>query len=133
MAALKGKTTPRLWTPPLRTLNRRTSDGYQLAEFAERSGSRSTRGKVARHTLARAGPRRRACGSGSPRQSAGGNAERATFAAVLCLYFLYIRGAELVLSAAQDLGRARDHMRLCVDMIHASPWLGSRPRPRLQR
>jgi phage terminase large subunit-like protein len=35
---LKGKTTPRLYTPPLRPLNRRTSDGYDVCDFAEITG-----------------------------------------------------------------------------------------------
>jgi hypothetical protein len=35
---LKGKATPRLFTPPLRPLNRRTSDGYDVADFAEKIG-----------------------------------------------------------------------------------------------
>src|SRR5580698_8235684 len=36
---IKGKTTPRLFTPPLRPLNRRTSDGYDVADFAELTGA----------------------------------------------------------------------------------------------
>ena len=35
---LLGKTAPRLWTPPLRTLTRRTSLGYDLADFAAAIG-----------------------------------------------------------------------------------------------
>jgi hypothetical protein len=35
---IRGKTTPRLFTPPLRPLNRRTSDGYDVADFAEMIG-----------------------------------------------------------------------------------------------
>src|SRR6266511_3925848 len=35
---LVGKQNPRLWTPPLRPLNRRTSRGYEIVEFAELAG-----------------------------------------------------------------------------------------------
>jgi hypothetical protein len=35
---IRGKTTPRLFTPPLRPLTRRTSDGYDVADFAELTG-----------------------------------------------------------------------------------------------
>ena len=40
MAARKliGKTQPRLWTPPLRPLNKSTSYGYAIAEFADAIG-----------------------------------------------------------------------------------------------
>ena len=40
MAARKltGKTEPRLWTPPQRTLTRRTSLGYEVADFASLIG-----------------------------------------------------------------------------------------------
>ena len=37
-AKLTGKTQPRLWTPPQRTLTRRTSLGYDAAEFADAIG-----------------------------------------------------------------------------------------------
>lgn len=122
-AKLTGKTQPRLFTPPLRTLTRRTSFGFELADFAERIGQPLD-------------PWQRWLGihlfetgrDGTPRFRiapviAGRQCGKSLFSAVTCLYFLYVRGAELVLSAAQDLSRAREHMRLCLELIEASPWL----------
>src|SRR5258707_390032 len=33
-----GRTQPRLWTPPLRTLNRKTTRGYEIIDFADMIG-----------------------------------------------------------------------------------------------
>jgi hypothetical protein len=122
---LRGKTAPRLWTPPLRTLTRRTSLGYELAEFAGLIGSPFDPWQrwlgIHMLELNRDGSLRfRICPVIAGRQCG-----KSTFAAVLCLYFLYVRGAQLVLSAAQDLSRAREHERFCLDMIRSSPWLAS--------
>lgn len=123
MAKLLGKTSPRLWTPPLRTLNRRTSDGYRLDEFSSQIGYPFD-------------PWQRWLGIHLLEQDqddnlrfrtataiAGRQCGKSQFSALLALYFLYVKGARLVLSAAQDLGRARDHMRLCLEIIESSPWL----------
>lgn len=125
MGKLVGKTQPRLWTPPLRPLSRRTSLGYQLAEFAELIGQpfdpwQRWLGVHLLETLPDGTLRFRIATVIAGRQCG-----KSTFAAVLCLYFLYIRAASLVLSAAQDLSRAREHERFCLDMIRSSPWLAS--------
>lgn len=123
MAALKGRTVPRLWTPPARTLTKKTSWGYQLDEFAQQIGRPFDPWQrwLGVHLLEKG--RDDNLRFRNATAIAGRQCGKSQFNAVLALYFLYVRNVRLVLSAAQDLGRARDHMRLCLEFIEASPWL----------
>ena len=124
-AKLTGRTQPRLWTPPLRPLNRRTSLGYEVAEFAEAIGwpLLPWQRYAAIHAL-------ELNRDGSLRFRVvliivGRQSGKSHLARIMLLYFMFIRRVDLALGAAQELSLAREHQRGCLSMINASPWLAS--------
>jgi hypothetical protein len=124
-AKLTGKTQPRLWTPPLRTLTRRTSLGYAAAEFAEAIGEPFLPWQkyLAIHALElnRDGtPRFRVVLALVGRQNG-----KTRAASVITLFRMYVTGARLVLGTAQDLSLARETQATALEMIEASPHLAA--------
>ena len=125
MAKLVGKTAPRLWTPPLRTLTRRTTLGYDAADFAAVIGvpllpwqrwllihalELNRDGTLRfREVLTLVG---RQCG-------------KTTVSLVLALYKLHVARARLVLGVAQDLSLARESQATALEMIQACPYLAA--------
>lgn len=127
MAARKlvGRTTPRLWTPPLRTLTRRTTLGYDVAEFAAAIGVPLLPWQ--RWLLIHALELNR---DGTPRfrevlTLVGRQCGKTTVTLVLALYKLHIARARLVLGVAQDLSLARESQAAALEMIEACPWLAA--------
>lgn len=123
---LLGRTEPRLATEPLRRLNRSTSRGYELADFAE---------KVVGEPLL---PWQRWLAiRGLELDPAGGYRFRVVLALcgrqsgksllqkITTLWKLYADGAELALGVAQDLTTARHHLRLADRAVLASPDLAA--------
>ena len=116
---------PRLWTPPLRTLTRRTSLGYEVAEFAEAIGwpLLPWQRYAAIHAL-------ELNRDGSLRFRVvliivGRQSGKSELARIILLYFMFVRQVRLCLGAAQELSLAREHQRACLNLIHASPWLAA--------
>jgi hypothetical protein len=122
---LLGKTAPRLWTPPLRSLRRETSAGYQLCEYADAVGVSLLPYQrwLAVHMLElnRDGTFRfRIVVVLIARQNG-----KTLYAQVNALFRLYVTGARLVLGVAQDLSMAREAQLGCIEMIEASPYLAA--------
>lgn len=120
---LLGKTEPRLWTPPLRPLNRRTTRGYEAAEFADIIGEPFLPWQrwLAIHAL-ELNPdgtyRFRVVLVLVARQSG-----KSTMKRTISLWRLYVDGAKLVLGVAQDVSLAREQWQMALDTIEASPEL----------
>lgn len=128
MAARKllGKTQPRLFTAPNCTLTRRTSLGYDFADFCTSVGSpllphqkwwgvhalelerdrKTLRFRVIVTLIARQ------CG-------------KTELSRLLSLYKLYVMQARLVLGVAQSLSMAREAMTGALDIVYGSPWLAA--------
>lgn len=120
-----GTTTPRLWTPPLRPLNRRTSRGYSVADFAELIGEPLLpwqRWAVihAMELLPGGEYRFRTVLILVARQNGKSSLKR-----TVSLWRLYIDGARLVLGAAQDVSQAREQWNYCLDTIRGCPDLAA--------
>lgn len=116
-----GRTQPRLWTPPLRPLSKRTSDGYSITEFADTIGEPFIpwqRWLVihARELLPDGLPRFRVVVVLVARQNGKSSVKR-----TVSLWRLHVDGARLVLGVAQDVSLAREQWSYCLDTIHASP------------
>lgn len=125
MAARKltGKTQPRLWTPPQRTLTRRTSLGYEVADFASIIGEPFLPWQrwLAIHALEPLPdrtPRFRVVLAMVGRQNG-----KSSFKRTISLYRLYVTGARLVLGVAQDVSLAREQQNYCLETVQASPYL----------
>lgn len=125
MAARKllGRTQPRLWTPPLRTLNRRTSLGYDVAEFADVIGEPLLPWQrwLAIHALELnpdGAPRFRVVLVMCGRQSGKSSVKR-----TISLFRLYVTGARLILGVAQDQGLAREQQHYCLETIENCAFL----------
>jgi hypothetical protein len=120
---IRGKTTPRLFTPPLRPLTRRTSDGYDVADFAEMIGQPLLPWErwAAIHAL-ELNP------DGSyrfgivliivARQSGKSHLKR-----IITLWRMYTTPRARILGIAQDCALARDQWSMCQETIHESPRL----------
>ena len=126
MAALKGKTTPRLWTPPLRTLTRRTSLGYEVADFAALIGEPLLPWQrfLVIHAL-------ELNKDGTPRFKTvlglcGRQSGKSTAGRIVSLYRLYVAGARLIIGAAQDLSTSREQQDFMLETIRGSAWLAPR-------
>ena len=124
-ARLMGRTQPRLWTPPLRTLTRRTSLGYDVAEFAAVIGVPLLPWQ--RWLLIHALELNR---DGTPRfrevlTLVGRQCGKTTVSLVLALYKLHVARGRLVLGVAQDLSLARESQATALEMIEACPWLAA--------
>ena len=124
-ASIKGKTAPRLWTPPLRKLTRATTHGYAIADFADAIGEPFLPWQrwLAIHAM-------ELMPDGSyrfgivlvlvSRQQGKSTAKR-----TISLWRLYIDGAKLILGVAQDVSLAREQWQYCLDTIQASPDLSA--------
>ena len=122
---LIGKTTPRLWTPPLRKLTRATSHGYAIADFADAIGEPLLPWQrwLVIHAM-ELNPdgsyRFRVVVVLVGRQNGKSSAKR-----VVSLWRLYVDGARLILGTAQDLSLAREQQNYCLDTIYGCPDLAS--------
>jgi hypothetical protein len=122
---LYGLTEPRLFTPPLRTLNRRTSKGYELAEFAEMVGEpllpwQRWAGIHALETVPGGEFRFRVIVILVGRQNGKSNLKR-----MISLWRMYMEGTKLILGVAQDVSLAREQWQMAMDTINASPDLSA--------
>jgi hypothetical protein len=120
---IRGKTTPRLFTPPLRPLNRRTSDGYDVADFADMIGEPFLpwqRWAVihALELLPGGDYRFRIVIIVVARQNG-----KSTIKRTVSLWRMYMQPKCRILGIAQDLSLARDQWQMCQDTIHESPVL----------
>ena len=127
MAATKllGRTQPRLWTAPLRPLNRRTSHGYAIADFAEAIGEPMLPWQrwLAIHAMELTPDgfyRFRVIIVLVARQNGKSSVKR-----TISLWRLHIDGARLILGVAQDVSLAREQWQMCLDTIQASPDLAA--------
>ena len=125
---IKGKETPRIYTPPLRELTPDTTLGYEIIEFSETildiklhpwqkwlvihafevvddpADGWRLRFRI---VIAEVG-----------RQNG-----KTTLGCVIALYFLYQLQVALVLGTAQDVSNAEDVWQACVDMAQGNPEL----------
>src|SRR6266511_6292828 len=118
---LVGKQNPRLWTPPLRPLNRRTSRGYEIVEFAELAGEPFLPwGQwLVKHAM-ELNP------DGTYRFRvilvlAGRQNTKSSIKRTVSLWRLYMDGARTVLGLAQDVALAREQWQLAQETIHGNP------------
>ncbi len=123
MTKLLGSVQPRLFTEPLRPLNRKTSRGFEVVDFAEAIGMPLMEWQqyAAIHGL-------ELLPDGSfrfrnvivivARQNG-----KSTLKQIVSLWRLYMDGAKLVLGVAQDLDIARYQFHGCIDIIKSSPML----------
>jgi len=128
---LTGRAEPRLFTPPLRPLTRKTSKGFEVVDFAEMIGEPLLPWQeyAAIHAL-------ELLPDGSFRfrivlilvsRQQGKSALKRT----VSLWRLYIDGSRNILGVAQDVSLAREQWTLCQQTIHACPdleaeWRGVR-------
>jgi hypothetical protein len=122
---LVGKTVPRLYTEPLRPLNRRTSLGYEAADFAQLSGEPLLPWQrwAAIHAL-ELNPdgsfRFRIVLIVVARQNGKSHLKRA-----ITLWRMYMNPRSRVLGVAQEVGLAREQWNLAQETIRASPDLAA--------
>jgi hypothetical protein len=120
-APLVGRSTPRLFTPPLRPLNRRTSRGYEVVSFAETIGEPLLPWQqwLVKHAL-ELNPdgtyRFRTILVLVGRQNGKSSIKR-----VVSLWRLYMDGARTLLGVAQDVALAREQWSICQETIHGCP------------
>jgi hypothetical protein len=123
---IRGKTTPRLFTPPLRPLNRRTSDGYDAARFADNVIGEPFlpwQRWLAIHALELLPDgtyRFRIVLVLVARQNGKSGAKRK-----ITLFRMYDRPKLRVLGLAQDLSLAREQWQLCQETIQETPDLAA--------
>lgn len=130
-SGLKGRTEPRLWTRPLRPLNRRTTRGYEVIAFAEMVGEPFLPWFqwLVKHALELQPDgtyRFRVILVLAGRQNGKSSGKR-----TVSLWRLYMDGARTILGLAQDVALAREQWSLCQDTIHDTPdleaeWSGVR-------
>src|SRR5258706_11532580 len=123
--AVKGITTPRLYTPPLRPLNRKTSRGYEVADFAAMIGEpllpwQRWEAIHSLELLPGGDYRFNVPLTIVARQSGKSCAKRPKS---LCLLTLY--QARLVLGCAQDMKQAREQWNYSLQTIRACPGLAA--------
>lgn len=128
---LVGSVRPRLWTPPLRPLNRRTSRGYEVADFAELAGEplQPWQAWLCKHALELRPDgtyRFRTVLVLVARQNGKSSVKR-----TVTLWRMYLDRTRTVLGLAQDVALAREQWQLCQDTIHGCPdleaeWGGAR-------
>lgn len=124
-SARRGRTTPRLWTPPLRRLTRKTTRGFEVAEFADTAGEpllpwQDWLVKHALELMPDGTFRFRVIVVLVARQNGKTSVKR-----TVSLWRLYIDGARLVLGVAQDVSLAREVWNACIDTIQATPDLAA--------
>lgn len=122
---LTGRTEPRLFTAPLRPLNRKTSLGFEVIDFARAIGETLLPWQewalIHAMELNRDGSFRfRTVLILVARQNG-----KSSLARIVTLWRLYIDGAQLVLGAAQDVTQAREQWSFCLDMIRSCPDLAA--------
>jgi hypothetical protein len=122
---LTGRTEPRLFTPPLRPLTRKTSLGFEVIDFARAIGEPLLPWQewALIHALELNRDdsfRFRTILILVARQNG-----KSTLARILTLWRLYLDGARLVLGAAQDVTQAREQWSFCLEMIRACPDLNA--------
>jgi phage terminase large subunit-like protein len=122
---LYGITAPRIFTPPLRTLTRRTSRGYEVAEFAEMTGHpllpwQRWLAIHALETIPGGDFRFRVIVVLVARQNGKSHANR-----MITLWRMYMEGTRLVLGVAQDVSLAREQWQMCLDTINETPDLAA--------
>lgn len=122
LTTMKGRTEPRLFTPPLRPLTRKTSKGFEVIDFARNVlGEPLTPWQewVAIHAL-ELNPdgtyRFRIVLLLVARQNG-----KSHLGKVIKLWKLYVDGARLIIGAGQDLSLSREMWDLCVESIMATP------------
>jgi hypothetical protein len=121
-ASLKhGRTQPRLYTPPLRPLNRRTTRGYEIIDFAEMIGEPLLPWQkwAVIHALERkrdGSYRFRTVLILVARQNGKSQLKR-----IVSLWRMYQDGARRILGVAQDVALARDQWNMCQETIHDCP------------
>ena len=118
---LLGRTEPRLFTPPLRPLNRRTSRGYEVADFAQMIGEpllpwQRWAAIHALELLPSGEYRFRTVLILVARQSGKSSLKR-----TVSLWRLYMDDAKLILGAAQDVSQAREQWNYCLSTIRGCP------------
>lgn len=118
---LIGRTEPRLWTRPLRPLNRKTSRGYEVIEFAEMIGEPLLPWQqwavIHALELNRDGTYRfRTVLIIVARQNGKSHLKR-----IVTLWRMYMDGARDIVGAAQDLSLARKQWMMCQETIHRCP------------
>lgn len=118
---LMGRTEPRLFTPPRRPLNRKTSLGFEVIDFARAIGETLLPWQewalIHALELNRDGSFRfRTILILVARQNG-----KSSLARIVTLWRLYLDGARLVLGAAQDVTQAREQWSFCLEMINACP------------
>jgi hypothetical protein len=122
---LLGKTIPRWYTPPLRPLNRRTSLGYEVADFAEITGEPLLPWErwAAIHALELLPDgtfRFRVILIKVARQNGKSHLKR-----TISLWRMFMYPRCRVLGVAQEVGLAREQWNLAQDTIHGSPDLAA--------
>ena len=120
-ARLVGSIRPRLFTPPLRPLTRRTTRGYEVISFAEMIGEpflpwQQWLVKHALELLPGGTYRFRVVLVLVARQNGKSSGKR-----TITLWRLYLDGARTVLGLAQDVALAREQWTLCQETIHDNP------------
>lgn len=118
---LLGRTEARVYTKPLRPLNRSTSRGYEVIEFAKMIGEPLLPWQewavIHALELNRDGTFRfRKVLILVARQNGKSNLKR-----IVTLWRMYMDGAENIVGAAQDLSLARKQWLMCQSTIHACP------------
>jgi hypothetical protein len=118
---LYGKTAPRLYTEPLRPLNRRTSLGFECADFAEITGNpflpwQRWLAIHALETVPGGDFRFRVVLVLVARQNGKSDGKRK-----VSLWRMYLRPGSRILGVAQDVSLAREQWTYCQETIHAAP------------
>lgn len=127
---MKGRTEPRIFTPPLRELTPDTSMGYAVAEFADEVlGIRLHPWQewLLVHALEIEGDFEHAWNFRyrTVLVLVGRQNGKTTLGAVLSLFFMYCMRVGLVIGTAQDLEQAEDTWAMCVEMAQAEPELAA--------
>lgn len=127
---LKGKTEPRIFTPPLRELNERTSLGFAFVEWCQEVCNIELlpwQKWLAIHALEIAGDfetgwqfRFRKIFVLIARQNG-----KSLFAELLALFFMYVAGAKLTLGTAQNLDTAEEVWDAAIDRAEEEPALAA--------
>lgn len=118
---LLGRTEARVYTPPLRPLNRKTSRGYEVIDFAEMIGEPLLPWQqwAVIHAL-ELNPdgtyRFRTVLILVARQNGKSHLKR-----IVTLWRMYLDGAKEIVGAAQDVSLARKQWNMCQETIHACP------------
>jgi hypothetical protein len=116
-----GRTGPRLWTPPLRPLNRRTSLGYEVADFAQITGEpllpwQRWSAIHALELLPDGTFRFRIILIIVARQQGKSHLKRA-----VTNWRMFMNPGSRILGVAQEVKLAREQWNFCQDTIHTTP------------